>query len=398
MKRVISILMTLTLMLTVFSTGNLGANAAGYNPDAALVYAEKTWNNGIELCAGYVSNCLKAGGINVMERSVYNLYSALKGTHGTAYILATDGPYIYMSDNKGKIAAGDPVFYYCDSCNTFQHAILCGGSDEGGRMTDYAHNNPHHNTTTYIYWGCPECGAVDWIMYSVHLSSSSSNDTVVNKTFKVQYNANGGSNAPAAQTKSQGTNLTLSSAKPSRSGYEFKCWNTKSDGTGTSYNAGSIYSANADVTLYAVWTKAHTHSYTRKVTKAATCTANGVATYTCSCGDSYTEVIKATGHHIVWEYSTRPSIYNTGLKHQECSYCHKVVSANTTVAKATADVNGDGKVNSFDAMIVLQYATGYETAINNEINLINADVNGDGRVNSTDALIILRIATGDINI
>lgn len=40
----------------------------------------------------------------------------------------------------------------------------------------------------------------------------------------------------------------------------------------------------------------HTHSYTSKVTKAATCTADGTKTYTCSCGDSYTETIKATGH------------------------------------------------------------------------------------------------------
>ena len=55
-------------MLTVFTGGNLGATAIGYDADAALVYAEKTWNNGIEMCAGYVSNCLKAGGIDVMER------------------------------------------------------------------------------------------------------------------------------------------------------------------------------------------------------------------------------------------------------------------------------------------------------------------------------------------
>ena len=39
------------------------------------------------------------------------------------------------------------------------------------------------------------------------------------------------------------------------------------------------------------------HSYTSKVTTAATCTASGVRTYTCSlCGDSYTQAIPATGH------------------------------------------------------------------------------------------------------
>ena len=43
-----------------------------------------------------------------------------------------------------------------------------------------------------------------------------------------------------------------------------------------------------------------THSYTSKVTTAATCTTAGVKTYTCSkCGDSYTESIAATGHNYV---------------------------------------------------------------------------------------------------
>ena len=43
----------------------------------------------------------------------------------------------------------------------------------------------------------------------------------------------------------------------------------------------------------------HEHSYTSAVTTAATCTTDGVRTYTCSCGDSYTESIPATGHSYV---------------------------------------------------------------------------------------------------
>ena len=43
----------------------------------------------------------------------------------------------------------------------------------------------------------------------------------------------------------------------------------------------------------------HAHSYTSKVTTAATCTTNGVKTYTCECGNTYTESIPATGHNYV---------------------------------------------------------------------------------------------------
>ena len=73
-------------------------------------------------------------------------------------------------------------------------------------------------------------------------------------TYTVTYNANGGSGAPGNQTKTYGVNLTLSSTKPTRTGYTFVKWNTKADGTGTNYNSGAKYTSNANLTLYAVWT------------------------------------------------------------------------------------------------------------------------------------------------
>ena len=73
------------------------------------------------------------------------------------------------------------------------------------------------------------------------------------QTWTVQYNANGGSGAPASQTKTYGQTLKLSSTVPRRSGYTFLGWATASDGTGTAYAAGGNYTANAAATLYAVW-------------------------------------------------------------------------------------------------------------------------------------------------
>ena len=72
-------------------------------------------------------------------------------------------------------------------------------------------------------------------------------------TWTVAYNANGGTGAPASQTKTYGQTLTLSSSRPARSGYAFLGWATKSDGTGTAYAPGGSYTANAAATLYAVW-------------------------------------------------------------------------------------------------------------------------------------------------
>ena len=81
-------------------------------------------------------------------------------------------------------------------------------------------------------------------------------------TYTVSYNAGGGSGAPGNQTKTYGVNLTLSSQTPTWAGHTFVSWNTMADGTGTSYSPGGTYSANAGVTLYAIWsTISYTVSY-----------------------------------------------------------------------------------------------------------------------------------------
>ncbi|MBR3966144.1 MAG: peptidoglycan DD-metalloendopeptidase family protein [Clostridia bacterium] len=76
--------------------------------------------------------------------------------------------------------------------------------------------------------------------------------TIKARTYTVTYNANGGTGAPAAQTKTNGVNLMLSIAKPTRSGYTFKGWATSASG-GVAYGRGAVYKTDASVTLYAVW-------------------------------------------------------------------------------------------------------------------------------------------------
>lgn len=60
--------------------------------------------------------------------------------------------------------------------------------------------------------------------------------------------------SPNPDAKVWNRDYTISGTKPIRSGgYVFKEWNTKSDGTGTSYAPGASYSTNAALTLYAIW-------------------------------------------------------------------------------------------------------------------------------------------------
>ena len=77
--------------------------------------------------------------------------------------------------------------------------------------------------------------------------------TEENNLYTISYNANGGSNAPGDQSKIENKSISLSSSKPTRTGYTFVNWNTKKDGSGTTYKAGASYNSNADLTLYAQW-------------------------------------------------------------------------------------------------------------------------------------------------
>lgn len=82
----------------------------------------------------------------------------------------------------------------------------------------------------------------------------------------------------------------------------------------------------------------HTHSYTAKVTKEATCTTDGERIYTCTCGDRYTETIPAKGHsESAWIIDKAATAIENGSKHTECTTCGKVIK--TEVIPATGEVS-----------------------------------------------------------
>ena len=74
-------------------------------------------------------------------------------------------------------------------------------------------------------------------------------------TYTITYNPNTTDlveNIMSSGVKVEGKNYTIASA-PSRVGYTFTGWNTESNGSGTTYEAGSTYSTDANLNLYAQW-------------------------------------------------------------------------------------------------------------------------------------------------
>lgn len=95
----------------------------------------------------------------------------------------------------------------------------------------------------------------------------------------------------------------------------------------------------------------HEHNWDAgKVTTAATCTTDGVKTYTCSiCGETKTETIKATGHDVELQNAVEATCQQEGYTGDKvCKACGATLEKGTTIAK---------KNHSWDAGKVTTEAT-----------------------------------------
>jgi cell division septation protein DedD len=72
---------------------------------------------------------------------------------------------------------------------------------------------------------------------------------------------------------------------------------------------------------------AHEHNYKGEVTTKPTCTQDGIMTYTCECGETYTQVIPKTGHKQgAWEVVTPATTEVAGKEVKKCTVCEEVLA------------------------------------------------------------------------
>ena len=102
-------------------------------------------------------------------------------------------------------------------------------------------------TYTFKGWS-PEVSAVTGdVTYTAEYTST------VN-TYTVTFDANGGKGSMETQSFNYGADVTLTKNTLTRENYKFAGWNTKKDGTGTTYTDGdTISNLTENITLYAQW-------------------------------------------------------------------------------------------------------------------------------------------------
>lgn len=220
-------------------------------------------------------------------------------------------------------------------------------------------------------------------------------------TYTVTYNANGGSGAPATQTKTENVALTLSNTKPTRNGYTFKGWATSSTATTAQYQPGDSYTANADVTLYAVWKKNTDNQTTYTVKYNANGGSGAPSTQTKTEGKTLTlSSTKPTRSGYTFQgWATTANAttaqYQPGAKYTANSNVTLYAVWKAASKVVPGDGNEDGTVDILDLILLRQYVAEMDV----EININAMDVNNDGIVDILD-LILLRqyIAEMDVEL
>ncbi|WP_418813273.1 Ig-like domain-containing protein [Ruminococcus sp.] len=148
----------------------------------------------------------------------------------------------------------------------------------------------------------------------------------------------------------------------------------------------------------------HEHSYTKTILSNATCTTAGTVKYTCSCGDSYTETILATGHKSSgWIVDKAASIGVKGSKHKECTVCKKVLEtaeipalsrisiskASVTLSTSTYAYDGKAKKPGITVKLsgkTLKNGTDYTVSYSNNTKVGTATVKITGKGNYTGSV------------
>lgn len=98
------------------------------------------------------------------------------------------------------------------------------------------------------------------------------------------------------------------------------CGNTETTGVADETIANTVEETVVDVVEPIE--APHEHTYTEEVTTPATCLEDGEKTFTCECGDTYTEAIPATGHDFAEYVSNEDATYEAdGTETATCSVC-----------------------------------------------------------------------------
>lgn len=152
MKKTVSLILAVMLLIAVIPVFSTPASAAGYDAGAAVAWAtDRSAHNSVSnlVCSQYVCRCLQAGGLAIPYETCSQYPNRIstwvtKNGYGTIMDVSEDSMY--------KMKAGDVILVMCAGHESRYaygiHCIFVTGVNTAARTFTYSANNSfHHNDT-----------------------------------------------------------------------------------------------------------------------------------------------------------------------------------------------------------------------------------------------------------
>lgn len=119
-----------------------------YDPEAAAKFSKEHWNDGLDVCAPFISRCLKAGGLSIgSESSTMLCLKLLNSKLGFGQFVPVNADRTVTLPDYA--APGDVVQVFCPYEGLMNHSLMFVGNDDNGHMKVCCHNLK--NSGTYAF-------------------------------------------------------------------------------------------------------------------------------------------------------------------------------------------------------------------------------------------------------
>lgn len=260
----------LCIFMTTLILSGVAVTAPDYKQNAVIALDEEKVTHNITTTSdesadisddhndmeNYMDFCPQCSGTGKLEKEKPCTYC---DGHGNTYIekdctYCTEGIVMPIRIYKctrcwgSRMGIIDPNCYVCGGDGLLVEQLpgkTCANCNGKGKIKAPSICDKCHGGTVHYFVNCAGCKGTGYI----------SNKCIVT------YDANGGTGAPEPQAFKKNTKFKLSTVKPTHKNYEFLGWTTDQTKNDPEYEAGAEFTAQDDITLYAVWDIPYTVTY-----------------------------------------------------------------------------------------------------------------------------------------
>lgn len=154
-----------------------------YRPEDAVEFAKAHWDDDLDLCAPFISRCLRAGGLSIGSDSSTSLCLKLinSGLGFGQFVPINDDKTVTLPDYARE---GDIIQTYCPYEGLMLHSLIFVGNDENGNMRVCCHN--YKNSGTYAFHTerlCYDCSTplTDVFYFHFYGENETDNDVMLSE-------------------------------------------------------------------------------------------------------------------------------------------------------------------------------------------------------------------------